>query len=432
MISGVIKGRCFRMSFAIIRMQKFKAPDVKGMQIHNYREKESHTNPDIEQDKIRLNYDLLNDSKIEFSEAIQREIDERYEGQKAIRKDAVRLCEFVVTSDRDFFDKLSPQDEKRFFEESLAFLQERYGKENILYSIVHKDEKTPHMHVGMVPITEDGKLAAKQFFGKKTELQQLQTKFHEHVTEKGFNLERGVSSDRKHIETQRLKALTAKEQVKALENELKQKQEEKQVLNKSIKDTSTRLSELKKSLDKVPNFDDLQIKMKGGLFRSETVEMPSRDFENIKVLAQGSESLREENKLYKSHNLDLMGENANLKQQLAIVEKDREKFKRERDELRKENQKLEKKLSRTEKLLEKVHDLYKKAGLAHLQSFEKVLGYAKHQINKTLDVFKGDELFARKGLSEHEVEGFNTSIRNSGGIVRNSSQEPENDHGPEM
>lgn len=432
MISGVIKGRCFRMSFAIIRMQKFKAPDVKGMQIHNYREKESHTNPDIDQDKTGLNYDLLNDREIEFSEAIQREIDERYKGQKAIRKDAVRLCEFVVTSDRDFFDKLSPQDEKRFFEESLSFLQERYGKENMLYSIVHKDEKTPHMHVGMVPITDDGKLAAKQFFGKKTELQQLQTKFHEHVTGKGFNLERGISSDRKHIETQRLKALTAKEQVQALENELKQKQEEKQALNKSIKDTTTRLSEFKKSLDKVPNFEDLQIKTKGGLFRSETIEMPSRDFENIKVLAQGSESLREENKAYKSHNFDLMGENANLKQQLAIVEKDREKFKRERDELRKENQKLEKRLSRTEKLLEKVHDLYKKAGLAHLQSFEKVLGYAKHQINKTLDVFKGDELFAKKGLSEHEVEGFNTSIRNSGGIVRNSSQEKEKDHGPEM
>lgn len=420
------------MSFAIIRMQKFKAPDVKGMQIHNYREKESHTNPDIDQDKTGLNYDLLNDSKIEFPKAIQREIDERYTGQKTIRKDAVRLCEFVVTSDRDFFDKLSPEDEKRFFKESLSFLQERYGKENMLYGIVHRDEKTPHMHVGMVPITNDGKLAAKQFFGKKTELQQLQTKFHEHVTEKGFDLERGVSSDRKHIETQRLKALTAKEQVKALENELKQKQEEKQVLNKSIKDTQSRLSEVKKSLDKVPSFDDLQIKTKGGLFRSEMIEMPARDFENIKVLAQGSESLREENKLYKSHNLDLMGENANLKQQLAIVEKDREKFKRERDELRKENQKLEKKLSRTEKLLQKVHELYKRAGLEHVQSFERVLGFAKHQINKTLDALKGDELFAKKDLSEDEVKGFNTSIRSSGGIVRNSSNEKEKEHGPEM
>jgi len=422
------------MSFAIIRMQKFKAPDVKGMQIHNYREKESHTNPDIDQNKTGLNYDLLNDSKIEFSEAIQREIDERYKGQKTIRKDAVRLCEFVVTSDRDFFDKLSPEDEKRFFKESLSFLQERYGKENMLYGIVHRDEKTPHMHVGMVPITNDGKLAAKQFFGKKTELQQLQTKFHEHVTEKGFNLERGVSSDRKHIETQRLKALTAKEQVKVLETELKQKQEEKQVLNKSIEDTISRLSEVQKSLDKVPSFDDLQIKTKGGLFRSETVEMPAKDFENIKVLAQGSESLREENRAFKSHNLDLVGENANLKQQLAIVEKDREKFKKERDELRKENQKLGKKLGRTEMLLNTIHEFYKKAEERHRYVFENIMGRAKHGINKVLDPFKGDELFSKKDLSKYEKQGFEQSIRDSGGFVRNSSKDRDNekDFGPEM
>ncbi|GAA3332200.1 hypothetical protein GCM10020331_091500 [Ectobacillus funiculus] len=46
--------------------KKFKAVDVKGMQIHNYREKESHTNPDIDKDRTQLNYDLLNDSRIDF------------------------------------------------------------------------------------------------------------------------------------------------------------------------------------------------------------------------------------------------------------------------------------------------------------------------------------------------------------------------------
>jgi len=207
-------------------MQKFKAVDVKGMQIHNYREKESHTNPDIDKDRTQLNYDLLNDSRIDFKQAIQSEIDERYTGNKTIRKDAVMLCEFVVTSDKDFFDRLDPDEEKRFFQESFSFLQDRYGKENILYGIVHKDEKTPHMHVGMVPITDDGKLSAYSFFGKKTELQQLQDKFHEHVTEKGFSLERGVSSDRKHITTQRLKAMTVKEEIQSLDKELESKKKE--------------------------------------------------------------------------------------------------------------------------------------------------------------------------------------------------------------
>ncbi|GAA3315494.1 hypothetical protein GCM10020331_010520 [Ectobacillus funiculus] len=52
------------------------------------------------------------------------------------------------------------------------------------------------MHVGMIPITTDGRLAAKQFFGKRTELQQLQDKFHEHVMEKkgsAWNVESPVT-----------------------------------------------------------------------------------------------------------------------------------------------------------------------------------------------------------------------------------------------
>ncbi|WP_410913787.1 plasmid recombination protein, partial [Pseudomonas sp. SIMBA_068] len=37
------------MAFIICNMRKFKSADIKGLQIHNQREKESHTNPDIDQ-----------------------------------------------------------------------------------------------------------------------------------------------------------------------------------------------------------------------------------------------------------------------------------------------------------------------------------------------------------------------------------------------
>ncbi|MFY0161902.1 plasmid recombination protein, partial [Bacillus cytotoxicus] len=39
------------MSFAVVRMQKMKSHDLKGIQFHNQRERESKTNPDI--DKTR-------------------------------------------------------------------------------------------------------------------------------------------------------------------------------------------------------------------------------------------------------------------------------------------------------------------------------------------------------------------------------------------
>ncbi|GAA3332182.1 hypothetical protein GCM10020331_091400 [Ectobacillus funiculus] len=103
------------------------------MQIHNYREKESHTNPDIDKDRTQLNYDLLNDSRIDFKQAIQSEIDERYTGNKAIRKDAVMLCEFVVTSDKDFFDRLDPDEEKNAFSRKLFFSSRPLRERKIFY-----------------------------------------------------------------------------------------------------------------------------------------------------------------------------------------------------------------------------------------------------------------------------------------------------------
>lgn len=56
------------MSFAVCRMQKMKSFDLKGIQFHNQRERESKTNPDIENDKSHLNYDFVNDENIDYNE----------------------------------------------------------------------------------------------------------------------------------------------------------------------------------------------------------------------------------------------------------------------------------------------------------------------------------------------------------------------------
>jgi hypothetical protein len=196
------------MSYAVLHMQKLKQPAIKGIQIHNQREKESQTNGDIDQSRAHLNYDLVNQSNIDYNEKINKRIEEGVTTGKAIRKDAVKLASFMVTSDKEFFDRLPEREEKQFFESAYEFFCEKYGEKNIAYATVHKDEKTPHMHVGFVPITEDGRLSAKDFFGKKQQLVELQDGFHEHMRDAGFELERGVSSDRKHVESAKYKALT--------------------------------------------------------------------------------------------------------------------------------------------------------------------------------------------------------------------------------
>lgn len=197
------------MSYSIIRMQKMKSTAIKGIQFHNQREKESETNPDINKADSHLNYDLINGQRqIDYTEKINQVIEDNVTSGKKIRKDAVRLAEFLITSDKEFFEKISPKEQKRYFETAHEFLADRYGEKNLIYATVHHDEKTPHMHVGFVPVTEDGRLSAKDFFGQKKQLVSLQDDFNDYLKQNDFDLERGVSSSRKHVETAKYKAMT--------------------------------------------------------------------------------------------------------------------------------------------------------------------------------------------------------------------------------
>ena len=210
------------MSFAVVRMQKMKSHDLKGIQFHNQRERESKTNPDIDKTRSHENYDLVNDEPIDYNERVKEIIESQKVGTRKTRKDAVLVNELLVTSDRYFFERLDPDEQKRFFEESYKLFADRYGKQNIAYATVHMDEKTPHMHLGVVPM-RDGKLQGKNVFNRQ-ELLWLQDKFPEHMQKLGFDLQRGEKgSDREHIEMSKFKKQTLEKEIDLLESELKNK-----------------------------------------------------------------------------------------------------------------------------------------------------------------------------------------------------------------
>jgi hypothetical protein len=199
------------MSFAIIRIQKMTTGTVKGIQIHDQREKEfSHTNPDIDFSKSDLNVDLYNNENVNFNHKVKEHIQELNLPRK-IRKDAIVMCQCLVTSDKSFFDNLSPVEQNIFFKDSFNFIKERYGEKNIISATVHYDETTPHMHVNFVPITEDKRLCAKDLF-KRTDLIRLHDDFHKYCKEHGYNLERGENRgvSQKHLSVGEYKIETKK------------------------------------------------------------------------------------------------------------------------------------------------------------------------------------------------------------------------------
>ena len=214
-----MKGDRINMSYSVIRMQKIKSGGVRGIQNHDQRITESLTNPDIDPEKSELNENIHEEDHRTYYMRIKDRIDE-LNLPKTPRKDAVVMCEFIATSDKAYFENMSPEKQKRFFKASYDFIADRYGKENIIHATVHYDEKTPHLHMGIVPVTKDNKLSCYQIFDKK-ELMSLQQDFNRHMNDRGFELEKGESREekRKHLDTQRFKAETMKEQVNSLSKE---------------------------------------------------------------------------------------------------------------------------------------------------------------------------------------------------------------------
>ena len=179
------------MGFAIIRIAKVKSTGIAGAQIHNLRLTEKHQNQDIDVSKSHLNQVLAGDSK-NFAKEVAKQVEEVQKNQtRKIRKDAPRALEYLVTASPESLDKMNADERRRYFEQSLRFIQDRHGMEHVVSAVVHLDESTPHMHVIAVPIDKDGKLNVKPFTNR-TALQQLQTDFAKQVGE-GFGLERGKS-----------------------------------------------------------------------------------------------------------------------------------------------------------------------------------------------------------------------------------------------
>ena len=195
------------MSTLVLHMSKFKKDAIRGIQSHNRRERESHSNPDIDYSRSVGNYDLHESASDNYAQAIQNRIDDLLM-VKAVRKDAVHLCGLIVSSDKSFFTRMGKEETRRFFAEAAAYLTDFVGKENVISAMVHMDEKTPHMHFLHVPVTQDGRLSANSIYSRAS-LKKLQTELPSYLQSRGFEIQRGVEqkpgSAKKHLDTREFK-----------------------------------------------------------------------------------------------------------------------------------------------------------------------------------------------------------------------------------
>lgn len=177
--------------FTILRTAKLKSfGNVGGSLSHTYRTRET-TNADP--DRADTNEHSHN-SPAEVMQALRDRLPDKY------RKDAVIGLEYFIGASPQWFDGKTREQQDTYFHESIEWLQQRHGKENVVGWSIHRDETSPHLVAYVVPMSDRGTLNAKQWTGGAATLSKMQTDFAKNVGARN-DLERGIEGSKAHHQT---------------------------------------------------------------------------------------------------------------------------------------------------------------------------------------------------------------------------------------
>lgn len=349
------------MAYQVLHSMKCNKVNCKGCEIHNERKitddkdiYKSNTNENIDSTRTALNVALVGDMNSNYYQIAKSRITairggisplESFRDETTnktiskLRKDAIWTVDTVISASPDFFknnykwDKENPSQAdyegmNTYFKNAVEFMQNRYGKDNVIGAIVHYDETTPHIHIQWTPINDKNKLSYKSL-SSPVQLRNLQTDFNQFLRSKGYELERGeIDSKKKHLDQRTEK------------------------LNIAIKETDKKLAELEK------------VKADYEIMKEGSLSLPNLDLTKSK-----SKEIQKQNELLRRTNHD-------LKTQL---EKVNEKLQR----IKKANAELEKKVINSDELtslLENYNDrqtVYKEYLNKNPQAMEQMKSFEK-------------------------------------------------------
>ena len=205
------------MSYAIIRNSKYTMDKLNIIFRHNERKNSAYSNKEIDRDKSYKNYSIKKCFK-PYTKMFN-EMKKQYNLKGQIKKNSNIVCEYIITSDREFFEEIGEEETKRYFETAYKFVAnyKNLGEQYIVSAKVHLDETTPHLHLVFLPVVHTldkksgkmiDKLSCSEFWKGKNSYKVLQDNFYKYMTRAGFELERGETEKNKHIPIEQLKQVT--------------------------------------------------------------------------------------------------------------------------------------------------------------------------------------------------------------------------------
>lgn len=400
----------------VIHCGNYKKGSVGALGKHNQRENEVYGNPDIDPERSKDNMTIKQPEVSQYQDS-RKIIEERATNQ--VRSTSIWQTEFIISSDKEFFNALPMDEQQRFFQEAYKYLAKEFGEENVTSAVAHFDEITPHMHFDFVPMTKNNKLSRKEVV-TRDRLTRIQDELPRYLQEKGFDVERGQKMselpekerlERKHIDHHEYKKqlqgqinaledqigaleskkalLLEKEKKEALKRQIRaQKAEEKEKklqqkeekLQKEEKELERREKSLQTGIsDHNQQIKSLQELPKGDRTLTGKIALQEQEFN--KLVNSARKGILQEPELRESRrrNQELSKRYEELREKMPTIQERMELqlMKQENKELKAKNEKLETALEKLRKmnLPEPAQKLIRNV----LDSFSKVLQKQKEQ-----------------------------------------------------
>lgn len=223
---------------------------------------------------------------------------------RKVGKNQTKAIRIILTGTHEQMMKIAKEGKlENWIDANLKWLRETFGSDNLVSSVLHMDEKTPHLHATVVPIVTTERLRKKREGEKKYETKSgprlsaddvmRRSKLHEYQNSyaaamKPFGLQRGiVGSTAKH----QLNSEYYKQQVNRYEEDIAKLQAD---IEKAQEGKSTILSwfgkgDLAKAKKELAEKDELIAKLKDRIrtLKAEKAQLQERHKSEMERLRNG-------------------------------------------------------------------------------------------------------------------------------------------------
>lgn len=222
--------------YCIMRTEKRKKTDLGGIQKENLRTATEYNN------RVTPGMDVFNVVLKESNNWLQDINNEIKTAGAKTRANSVLALDTLYTASPEFFQGKTNAENDKFFQDCLKFHNKHFG--HIISAVIHYDETTPHLHIISVPLTQDGRLSARDVIGNKAKMSKTQDAFFEQVG-RGYGLERGIHMDgqekKQHISAQ-------EHELREIKQEIAREQERLEAAEHSEETARTRAREYRQTV----------------------------------------------------------------------------------------------------------------------------------------------------------------------------------------